>query len=275
MQRYRLLFDFYLDASVHTALAAVSLIMVTSLLLNIPTDDHLLLFLFFGTISCYNFVKYGLEGEKYWKLTNVYHKNIQFFSLVCLFFAAYHAYFIEKETYIGIAVLVLMTGLYAIPVLPKVKNLRNLSGLKIFVVAGVWSGTTFILPSLEASIPFSTDIYIEAAQRFLLALTLILPFEIRDLEYDAPDLGTVPQRLGLRKTKFFGLGLIALFFSVTFLKEEVSFPEVLSKCFLVALLITALLFTRKQQSKYFASFWVEGIPFAWGVTLFLIQKSVS
>ena len=273
MHRYRLLFDFYLDASVHTALAAVSLVVVTCLLLNIPIEDHLVFFLFFGTISCYNFIKYGIEGEKYWKLTNVYHKNIQFFSLACLLFAAYHAYFVRKETWVGIAVLALMTGLYAVPVLPKVKNLRNLGGLKIFIVAGVWSGTTFILPSLEATIPFSWDIYIEAAQRFLLALTLILPFEIRDLKYDAPDLGTLPQRFGHRNTRFFGLGLAVLFFSVTFLKEDITTSEIISKGILVLLLITALLFTRKQQSKYYASFWVEGIPFVWGVVLFIIQQS--
>ena len=182
MKWIRRLFDFYLDASIHVALAIVSLVIATSLLLNIPVDAHLAFFLFFGSIGCYNFVKYGPEAEKYLKLTNVYHKNIQIFSIACLLFAGYHAHMIRMETWVGIAVLVCMTVLYAVPLLPKAKNLRNLGGLKIFIVAGVWAGTTVILPCLETPINLSWDIYMETTQRFLLVLVLLVPFEIRDLK---------------------------------------------------------------------------------------------
>jgi len=263
MKWFGRLFDFYLDASIHVALAIVSLVVATSLLLNIPVAYHLIFFLFFGSISCYNFVKYGPEAEKYLKLTDLYHKNIQFFSIICLLFAGYHAYFIRKETWFGIAALVCMTGLYAVPVLPKTKNLRNLGGLKIFIVAAVWAGTTVILPCLEAGLVLTWDSYIETAQRFLLVLVLLVPFEIRDLEYDAPELKTLPQRFGVRATKLFGIGVALSYLLLTFLKHNIGTLEIFGQGILVFLLVMTLWLTKNKQSKYFASFWVEGIPIVW------------
>ncbi|QCX01120.1 hypothetical protein FGM00_13725 [Aggregatimonas sangjinii] len=272
MQRLHRLFDFYLDASIHVAFAIVALVMATSLLLNIPFDFHLVCFLFFGSISCYNFVKYGPEAEKYLKLTNLYHKNIQFFSIVCLLIAVDHAFFLKTETWVGIIILVLMTGLYAVPVLPRAKNLRSWSGLKIFIVAGVWAGTTVILPCLEVGQALSWDIYIETGQRFLLVLILILPFEIRDLRYDARELQTLPQIFGVRRTKIFGLLLTAIFFIGIFLKDSIEPGELFEKGILSGMLIMALLLAKQRQSQYFASFWVEGIPIVWVVWLWVTAK---
>lgn len=266
------LFDFYLDASVHVALAILSLLLATSYTLNIPVDFHLALFLFFGSISCYNFVKYGVEAEKYLKLTNSYHKGIQLFSFVTLFFAAYHAHLIRRETLFGVVVLVLLTGLYALPLLPKSRNLRSLGGLKIFIVAVVWAGATVYLPVLEADYELSWDVGIEAVQRVLIVLILLVPFEIRDLKYDAPDLRTLPQRYGVRKTKFLAILLLILFFLITFFKDDIMPFEILEKGILSLLFLIMLWRTREGQSKYFASFWVEGIPVLWLGMLYVLRN---
>lgn len=268
---FRRLFDFYLDASIHVALAIISLVMITGLIFDISVDIHLVLFLFFASISCYNFVKYGPEAEKYLKQTYLYHKNIQLFSIACLLFAAYHAYFIRRETWIGVVVLAFMTGLYAVPILPRTKNLRNLGGIKIFIVAAVWAGTTVILPCLETGVGLSWDIYIETVQRFVLVLVLLLPFEIRDLKYDAPELRTLPQLFGVRNTKIFGLLLATLFFVISLLKDVLLPNELFDKGLLAGILIILLLLTKEKQSKYFASFWVEAIPIVWYALHFVVH----
>ncbi len=41
-------------------------------------------------------------------------------------------------------------------------------------------------------------------QRVLLVLAFLIPFEIRDLAYDKPELKTIPQRIGVTQTKIFG-----------------------------------------------------------------------
>ncbi len=57
------IFNFYLDTSIHVAFAVISLLLITNLHLNILPDQHLILFVFFGTIPSYNFVKYGVDAK--------------------------------------------------------------------------------------------------------------------------------------------------------------------------------------------------------------------
>ncbi|MGB5554696.1 MAG: hypothetical protein WBM83_08575 [Flavobacteriaceae bacterium] len=265
------IFDFYLDASVHVALAVFALVQCTVLTLDINPNDHLNYFLFLGTIICYNFVKYGVEAEKYIRLANRYHKNIQLFSLVCLLFSFYHASFLPLRVWVGIGLLVLLTGLYAVPVLPNAKNIRSWGGIKIFIVALVWAGATVLLPVITLNLKVTWDVGMETLQRFIFVLVLLIPFEIRDLSYDKAELRTVPQRYGIRKTKLLGGIASILFFLVTFLKDEISNVEIGTKGMLMVILITVLFYTRSKPPKYFASFWVESIPILWWVILLVLK----
>ncbi len=264
------IFDFYLDASVHVAIAVFSLLKITDVFLGIASNEHLAFYAFFATIACYNFVKYGVEAEKYILVANRYHKNIQFFSFIALAFALYHAYFLNIETWIGIAFLMVLTGLYALPVLPAGQRLRSLGLLKILLVSIIWAGTTVVLPILSLQIEISWDIGIETLQRVVLVLVLLLPFEIRDLKYDRPELQTLPQRLGVANTKIFGTIATLAFFFMTFLKDELSELEIITKGVLFLMLIGMLVLSKKEQSGYFSSFWVEAIPILWwGIVWFL------
>ncbi|TMM58163.1 hypothetical protein FEE95_01680 [Maribacter algarum] len=263
MRWLKLIFNFYLDASVHVAFAIYALLQVTYQTLNIPSDYHLSIFLFFGSISCYNFIKYGVEAEKYIMVADKYHKGIQFLSFITLSMALYHGFFLSMSTWLGILGLVLLTGLYAIPVLPNTKNLRSWGGLKIFVVAIVWAGATVLLPILSANQYVAWDVGIEIFQRFILVLVLLVPFEIRDLIYDKVELKTVPQRLGITNTKIFGGFATLLFFFSTFLKDDLSNEELILKGILFLTLGWVLFITKRNQSKYFSSFWVEAIPIFW------------
>lgn len=266
-------FDFYLDASIHVALAVFALVMVTNEILNISVDSHFSWFLFFATIACYNFIKYGVEAEKYILVANHYHKNIQLFSFVALVPTFYHAYFLNIETWLGIGSLLLLVGFYALPVSPNARNLRSLGVLKIFIVALVWSGITVMVPLLsDKGFIFSWDVYIEAAQRFVLVFILLVPFEIRDLAYDHENLKTLPQRYGVANTKFFGAFGVILFFTLTFLKDYISQTELIGKGLLFLILGSLMFIAKRNQSKYFSSFWVESIPILWWVLVLLMNK---
>lgn len=269
LQRF---FDFYLDASVHVAFAVSALVFVSYITLNIPIDNHLSWFLFFSSISCYNFIKYGVEAKKYVLVANAYQRSIQFLSLFCLALAVYHAYFLNFKTYLGITALLVLTGIYALPVLPVSKNLRSWGALKIFVVALVWSVTTVVLPVLSADISFSWDVGVETFQIFLFVLVLMVPFEIRDMAYDMPELRTLPQRYGVINTKIFGAFMTLLFFLTTFLKDDILMIELLAKGFIFLSLGVLMIVTKRNQSKYFASFWIESVSILyWTLMLLLIQ----
>src|SRR5690606_20141792 len=140
---------------------------------------------------------------------------------------------------------------------------RSLGGLKIFIVALVWAGTTVILPVVSSYKPLDLNVWIEGGQRFVLVLLLILPFEIRDLEYDDSELKTLPQRYGFINTKIIsGFGVL-LFLFLTFLKTELSLIDLISKGVMFLIMGIVIYITKENQSKYFSSFWVDALPIFW------------
>ena len=140
MRTLKAIFDFYLDASIHVAVAVISMAGVTFHLLGSSSDIDLLGFIFFSVIVCYNFIKYGVEAYKYLIVSNAYHKIIQIFSFVSFAFAIYFLLRLDEEIWVATLVLGVLSALYAVPLLPRAKNLRNLAGLKIYIVAFVWAG---------------------------------------------------------------------------------------------------------------------------------------
>jgi len=265
------IFYFYLDASIHVALGIFSLVHVTALTLNINVPQELYLLIFFSSIACYNFVKFGVEAEKYILVANSYQKYIQFFSFGCLLVALYQLFFISENILVGLFILAGITGLYALPVLPKHKNFRSLSGLKILLVATVWAGTTVVLPAISQLETISWNVKIETLQRFLFVLILLVPFEIRDLKYDSATLRTLPQRMGVKGAKIIGYIWIILFYAVTFLKTDLDVVDITVKTILFLVLMIVIYKTEIDQKKYFSSFLVEAIPLFWWL-LFVISK---
>ncbi|MEZ4969752.1 MAG: hypothetical protein R2814_08890 [Flavobacteriaceae bacterium] len=269
------IFHFYLDASIHVALSVFAFIEITCVFFGLPRDNHISYLVFFGTIACYNFVKYGVEAKKYYLVSNTYHKNIQVISFISGGFALYHSFFISFEVWIGMVILSVLTSLYAIPLLPNAKNLRSLGGLKIFIVALVWAGTTVILPVVAAEAVLDWDVAVESMQRFLMVLILMVPFEIRDLDFDDPELRTLPQRFGYRKTKLLGAAGAVIFFFWTFLKDHFTYLEVMGKGLVFLVLGTLMLVTKRNQSPFFSSFWVESVPILWWVCILVMDVFLS
>ncbi|SHI88430.1 hypothetical protein SAMN04487911_10736 [Arenibacter nanhaiticus] len=268
MKWIKQLFVFYLDASIHVSFAVIALLELTWYFFEKPREVHISYFIFFGTISCYNFVKYGVEAKKYILVSHTYHRKIQLISVLALGAAVYNAFYLDANMLLGLMVLGFATALYAIPMWPKSKNLRSLGGLKIFIVAMVWAGTTVFLPMIPGKDFLSWDVAIEGGQRFIFVLALMLPFEIRDLKYDAPELKTLPQRFGIPKVKRLGTLLMSIFFLLTFFKDSWQSLELFSKGVVAVLLGAMIWYTKENQSTYFASFWVEAIPiFWWGLIL--------
>ena len=260
MPLLRKIFKFYLDASIHVALAVVSLYWITLQNLNIPANYSAVFFLWCGTIVCYNFIKYGVEAEKYLIVTKPYHKSIQIFSFIAFGFAVFFFFQLPSKLWLLLVVLTLFSGLYAIPFLPSSRNLRSLGILKIVLVALVWTGLTFVLPLLDSSLAWDFEAFILLTQRFVLVLLLILPFEIRDMHFDPPELRTLPQRYGVARTKTIGYVLVFFYGVLVFIRNNSLRPEAIIQLIVILLLFLVVYKSTADQNRYFAAFWVEGIP---------------
>jgi len=263
------IFNFYIDSSIHVALAVFALSWVTLLEFGIPYDGAVLYFIFFSSITGYNFVKYfGLARFHHRSLTN-WLKLIQVFSLMCFIGMCYFALKLELISLVVLLGFGVVTFLYAIPFLPnkilydKHKNLRNVSGLKVYIIALVWAGVTVVLPILNNHVPLDTNVVVTGFQRFVFVTVLMFPFEIRDLNYDSLKLATIPQQIGIKNTKMVGVLLLMLFFLLEFLKPQLNVEHTVSMLITMFVTLMFLIFANRNQGRYYSSFWVEGIPLVW------------
>ena len=263
------LLDFYINASVHVALSVYALTWITLIEYEIQYDESILYFNFFATITGYNFIKYfGLAKFHHRSLAN-WLKIIQIFSFICFWILCYYVFQLKVITWFYILVMGLITFFYAIPFLPKNvfldhnQNLRQISGLKIYVIAFVWAIVTVILPLVNNESNLNGDVMITAFQRFIFVLVLMIPFEIRDLRYDSLKLSTIPQRFGIKRTKFSGMILLILFFISEYLKDDIRQDHLFIKLVVTMLTLLFVIFSKEDQNKYYSAFWVEGIPVFW------------
>ena len=270
MEVLKRLFDFYINSSIHVALAVCGLTWVTLLNFNVGADLDFVYFIFFATVTGYNFVKYfGLAKFHHRGLAN-WLKVIQIFSFLCFLGLVYFTFKLKGDTIVYFGVLGIITFLYAIPFIPKkifmeAGNLRAISGLKIYVIAFVWSGVTVIIPLLNENYSLDNDAIMEVIQRYLYVLIAILPFEIRDMKNDSIKLSTIPQRIGIVKTKIIGVLLIIVMFLLEFFKDEFWLNKTIVFGIICLLLLLFLIFSSKSQKQNYSGFWVEGIPILWAI----------
>jgi hypothetical protein len=234
-----------------------------------------LYFIFYATITGYNFVKFFGIAKFHHRSLTTWLKLIQIFSLMCFILMCFYTYHLKEITLIYIAGFGLVTFLYAIPFLPsrlfidEHNNLRSISGLKVYLIALVWSGVTVFLPLLNNAYDVSEDVIITGIQRFVFVIILMLPFEIRDLQYDSLKLSTIPQKIGVKGTKLMGVLLGFIFFFSEFLKNDIHVRQVIVLLIITIISLLFVLFAKKEQGKYYCSFWVEGLPILW-LLLYLI-----
>lgn len=263
------IYDFYINASIHVALAVYALTLITIKQLNIPYDKYLLCFIFFATITGYNFVKYfGLAKFHHRSLAN-WLRIIQVFSLICFILMCFYGFRLKRNTMIIVLLMTLITFFYATPFLPKKLfidnkyNLRTIAGLKVYVIAFVWTVATVILPIINNNYPLDFDLVTTAFQRYLYIVVLILPFDIRDLQYDSLKLATIPQKIGIRNTKLLGLLLLALFFLSEFFKDTLSISQVIITVIITIITGLFIVFCNEDRNRSYSAFWVEGLPIVW------------
>ncbi|WP_339889307.1 hypothetical protein [uncultured Flavobacterium sp.] len=271
MRIFKYIFDFYIQSSLHVALAVYALICITFFKLNISYDEPVAYFGFFGTIVGYNFIKYDeLARIKKIKLTKTF-KAIIFLSILSALATFY--YYLELKTktkLIGFGAL-LLTILYTLPFFPHRTNMRNWSGLKIYLVAIAWVGVTVLLPVINADMDFSIIVILKCIQRFFFVFILMLIFEIIDLQFDEKFLETIPQKLGEKQTKNLIYLLVLVFLALEYFKPNITLNQ-FAVTFLVAIILGLLTyFASSKRNKYFTSFWVESMPFFWLILLLVFS----
>lgn len=262
MKSVKSIFNFYIHASIHVSISILALVLMTNHMFELPFDSPMAGFAFFGTLFGYNFIKYEVYFRNKLPLRKQLN-GVVILSIFSLLAAAYFFFKLKFSTQITAILFFGLTFLYTVPIFSTKKNMRNWTGIKIYIVAFCWAGVTTLLPMINFGIELYQDIFIKFCQRFLLVIVLILIFEIIDLKDDDPTLFTVPQRIGVAKTKWLGFLLLIPFYFLEFFKTEIDRNQLIANVILVAITSSFLYFANEQRSRYYTTFWVESIPIFW------------
>lgn len=162
---------------------------------------------------------------------------------------------------------------YALPLFPvkgKWIRLRDFPFVKIFLIALVWVYLTVFIPLLFSAIPAEAmldvlpfDMLCWGFESFLLIIALTIPFDIRDLPYEAGKVKTIPGLLGWKNARLLAVLLLFAAFSFRMLGNATE-SHFLNPGFFAALLwygcaATLLLKTNPARGEYFYSFGMDGL----------------
>lgn len=267
MNVFRKSIDFLIHGSLIVATSVFALVQATTIRMGLPHDPAVSWFAFFGTVVGYNFVKYDAiarAGKLYLSL-----KMKTFIALSFLSFLATGFFFFKLERFTQIVSVVVLgiTALYTLPFFPNRKTARDWAGLKIYFVALSWVGVTVALPVLNSGAALTIDFYVMCVQRFILIVVLLFIFEIIDLAWDDPHLKTVPQQIGVERTKWLGTLLMVILLALDLLKthnnESIFWCNIAFGLSVVACLFLA----NEKRGKYYTMLFVESLTIWWWLAM--------
>ena len=169
--------------------------------------------------------------------------------------SAYRFFEFQLLTQVVIVIVGLLSGLYPF-------GLRKIPFIKIFVISFVWAISTMLLLVIENNILISQNIALHLLSRFLFVFAITIPFDIRDLKYDAQFLRTIPLFFGALKSRFIAVfalficGVIAIF---QYFENALIYSNLLA---IILLYFVASIFIAKSdesKGEMYFSFWVESL----------------
>ena len=263
MKKLRLIFDFYIKSSIHLSICLLAFCTVSYITLDIDISFLILLSSFAATLVIYNYIKFFSDNlflEHKQTLSKKLIKTITIIFLIILILVIPFLNFITVA--IGFVIFT-FTIAYVIPIFGLKKNFRNFGGIKVLIVSICWSATSVLVPVAESQLFLDQKSIIVFFQRIFLIFACTIPFEIRDLKYDLSALQTIPQVYGIQKTKFLAILSLSIFlifsFQLHYENSVIFFSELMVSMFVACLVI----YSEKQQKKYFSSFFVESVPIVW------------
>lgn len=267
--------DFLLFSNLFIAICAVAQGMVTYHLLKVPADKYVLAFIFFATIGLYNFSMLLAKPKKpenspYVRVRWIFshHRmiiSITLISILCLIPLGLLYLSIESKVMMGFTGLVAVG--YNIPFL-RLNNqnigLRNIPGIKLFLIAMVWAVSSVLLPILELqhskALSISpSDTLLLVFKRFLFVAAITVPFDIRDLFQDKMyALKTIPVILGEKKAYVFCQFLLLGYLLLLLLYRPATYPDIAAVVLNLAITGWLIFKSNIKKNEYYYFLYLDG-----------------
>lgn len=229
----RKVLDFLIFSNVFIALCAVAQGLVTYHLLGIEPAPTVLALLFFATLTIYNFSTliqkpyiHKRSPHRRIRWTFWHYRLIVSITIVAVLSLIPLFILLSLSAKLFLIFLGLISVGYSLPLFSinnKKFGLRNIPGLKLFLIALVWSASTVTLPIIEINEAHLLDVNFQeiillSAKRFLFIAAITVPFDIRDFFQDRMyELKTIPTVFGERKAYLFCQFLLLAYLILLFI----------------------------------------------------------
>ena len=148
------------------------------------------------------------------------------------------------------------------------KNLRDLPGIKIYIIGVVWVIITVLVPYLvDPNFDLNRTLILFVSE-VLFMISITIPFDIRDINLDEASKKTIPQLIGVKKSIYVSIILILI--------SQVMMHYLMSDMnigiWILALICCVILYncTSKKQELYFSGL-IDGLLILQPVLLFLFN----
>lgn len=157
-----------------------------------------------------------------------------------------------------------VSALYVIRI--KGINMREIPYLKIHLIGISWSLIIIVFPILNENLNEPYAIYGLAHYLYIVAVTI--PFDIRDLKHDNEQHKTIPQVLGIQKSKLIAVVMLIVFSLLMILVNQNFMLNALFYVAIVSELILIILMNEERSDTYCAGL-IDGTIAILGLCYFL------
>jgi len=224
--------DFLLYSNIFIALCAVSQGMVTYWLIQAKPDIYVLGLLFCSTLALYNFSILQSKPEKpensrFQRVRWIFSHyrlmiTLTFISAIAIIPLSFFLNTSSKLLLIGLGLISIAYNLPIFSINDKRFSLRNIPGVKLFIIAMVWAASCVLLPIFAIEENNSVAITLNEtillfSKRFFFIAAITVPFDIRDIFQDkSNELKTIPVIFGEKNSLLICQVLLATYLILLF-----------------------------------------------------------
>lgn len=268
-------FSFYVFGNVHVGLAAWCLTKITMNVFEVE-NDSLAYFVFFSTIMAYNFIRAVRLDSINSMIGNWIRSNrigLIILNGLCLLGVIYLSLSFNFMDFLFLVPFFLLSLFYVLPLSSKISGFRQIPGLKLIIIAFTWASVSVLFPLIALNLLESEDVWIVFIQRLLFIIAITIPFDIRDVRLDLPDLKTLPQLVGVGNSKGLAILFIVVFEGLEYYRVSDLGTSFWVTSIISVISVVFIFGARDRQNRFYSSFWVESIPILWYFLLLMAENA--
>jgi hypothetical protein len=271
----RKIVELIIYGNIWISLGAVALTLNTFLIMGWAVHTNLILLVFFATNLSYNLQRVVRHRSS--KAINssrhrwVYNQKKFLYSLIIISSCISGYLFFSLFTFYELlyfSPLIAIALLYAVKVFGK--SLRDIPFIKIILIALSWAAVTVLIPAYINQESPANDAWILFILNFIYIFALVIPFDIRDLDFDEPEKKTIPQLIGMRAAKYTAIALLIIcgLLSFVLLKEAVFLIPV----YIVSIVV--LFQVNDKRKEFFYACGIDGLILLFPFSTWIIKSYI-